>query len=212
MSSVVRFARWSAIIALALGYAFLAHYTNTSERAETLGAVVALAPIVLALLSVGWHSRHRIAVFVMVAIGGIAVVVTWNILEHHFNWIYWIEHAGSQLVLCLVFGRTLFAGREPLCTFFARMVHGSLTPALEHYTRQVTTAWVVFFGLMAAISTIIFFAAPVRVWSLFANFFTGPLIAFMFIAEYGIRRHLHPHMKHAHILEGMKAVWKVPAR
>lgn len=212
MSAAVRFGRWMAVGALALGYAFLAHYTNTTERTETLGTAVALAPIVLAVLSVAWHARRRTAVFVILGIGCIGILAAWNILEHHFNWIYWAEHAGSQLILCLVFGRTLGSRREPMCTFFARVVHGSLTPALERYTRQVTTAWVVFFGLMAVISTVIFFTASIGAWSLFANFFTGPLIVLMFIIEYGIRRWLHPHMKHAHILEGVKAVWKVPAR
>jgi uncharacterized membrane protein len=212
MSAAVRFGGWITISVLALGYAFLAHYTNTTERTETLGTVVALAPIVFAVLSLAWHSRSRTALFMVAGIGCVALAAAWGLLEHHFSWIYWAEHAGSQFILCLVFGRTLNAGREPMCTFFARVIHGSLTPELERYTRQVTVAWVVFFGLMAAVSTMIFFAASIRTWSLFANFFTGPLIALMFVTEYGIRRWLHPHMQHAHILAVVKTIWKKPVR
>ncbi len=212
MSRVVRFARWAAIIALAVGYALIAHYTNTTVQTETLGTMLALAPLVLAALLMAWHARNRTAALALFAIGCTALITTWATLEQNFSRIYWIEHAGTQLILCLTFGRTLTGGREPLCTYFARMVHGSLTPVLAHYTRQVTAAWVAFFGLMTAVSTTLFFNASIETWSMFANFFTAPLIGGMFVAEYLVRRSLHPDMEHAHILDAVKAFWKMPAR
>ncbi|MDB5761931.1 MAG: hypothetical protein JWQ21_926 [Herminiimonas sp.] len=211
MSAVVRLGRRMAIIALVAGYALLAHYTNTAARTETLGTLLALAPIVLTALSMARHSRHRLPMLAMLGIGCAALLMAWTTIAHHFARIYWLEHAGSQLVLCLVFGRTLSGGREPMCTRFARSIHGSLTPEIEHYTRQVTAAWVLFFGSMAAVSTILFFAAPLAAWSAFANFLTAPLIGLMFVAEYLVRRRLHPHTKHAHILDAIKVFWKAPA-
>ena len=209
--SEVRYGRGVAIAALALGYALLAHYTNTNSQHETLGTLVALSPIVLAVLVMSWNSRYRIAVIAAMGVGGVLLVTAWNTVGHHYNYIYWTEHAGSQLVLCMVFARTLSPGRDPMCTYFARVVHGSITPVIEHYSRQVTVAWVFFFGLMAATSTAIFFTCPLATWSVFANFFTAPLIGMMFVVEYGVRRLVHPEMEHAHILDTIVAVWKQQA-
>ena len=87
---------------------------------------------------------------------------------------------------------------------------GALGPAMARYTRQVTLAWSIFFGAMALASTALFFGAPVSVWSTFANFFTGPLIALMFIAEYAVRRRVLPDVEHAGIVAGVQAFWKTP--
>lgn len=210
MSNLVLYGRRMLIITLALGYAFLAHYTNSTPGIETLGTLVALAPLVLAALSLAWHSRHRLGMLVVFGVGCTALGMNWTTMAQHYDRIYWFEHAGTELVLCITFGRTLVLGREPMCTYFARCVHGSLTPSLEHYTRQVTVAWVAFFGLMATTSTVIFVIAPLATWSVFANFFTAPLIGLMFVVEYLVRRHLHRNMEHAHILDGVKVFWKAP--
>jgi hypothetical protein len=69
-------------------------------------------------------------------------------LEQHFTDVLFIEHAGGNLVLAWVFGRTLLAGREPLCTSFSRLVHGTITPQAERYSHGVTVAWTVFFAAM----------------------------------------------------------------
>lgn len=211
MSGAARYGRWLAVGAFAVGYALLAHYTNTA-RTPTLGTLLALAPILLAALSLAWNARRRATTLALVGGGCGALIAGWSTLEDHFSWIYWIEHAGTQLVLCLWFGRTLRAGQEPMCTYFARLVHGSLEPEIARYTRQVTAAWVVFFGLMSAVSTAVFLGAPLETWSAFANFFTAPLIGAMFVAEYAVRRRLHPDMEHAHILDAVKAFWNAPAR
>lgn len=211
MSSAVRWVRGAAIAAGAVGYACLAHHTNTA-RTETLGMCVALAPLVLTALSIAWHSAHRVMSGAILVAASTALVLAWTSVEHHFSWLYWVEHAGTELLLCLWFVRSLGHGREPMCTYFARMVHGSLTSEIERYTRQITIAWAIFFGSVAAVSTILFHAAPLHVWSVFANFITAPLIALMFIAEYIVRRYLHPDMEHAHILAAVKAFWKKPVR
>jgi uncharacterized membrane protein len=210
MSGTVRFGRGIAVIALTAGYALLAHYT-IAARTEALGTLVALAPVGLATLSMAWNSRHRRTMLTIFGLACAALLVSWHAVENHFNQIYWMEHAGSQLFLCLLFGRTLNSGKEPMCTRFARAVHGTLTPELERYTRHVTVAWAGFFGSMAATSSIIFFTAPLTTWSAFANFFTAPLIGSMFVAEYLVRRFTHPHMEHASILAAVKAFWNVPA-
>ena len=204
-------ARWCAFIALAIGYTVLAHHTNTTPGNETLGAFLALAPILLVAISTAWRAQRRALMLVLIVMGCAALFAAWGSIEHHYSRIFWIEHAGMQLMLCLVFARTLGKGQESMCTYFARTVHGSMTPALERYTRQVTAAWVIFFGTMAVASTVIFFAAPLSVWSMFANFFTAPLIFLMFIVEYAVRRQMDLDMEHAHFLAAIKAAWTKPA-
>ncbi|HZW12983.1 MAG TPA: hypothetical protein VFF81_07310 [Noviherbaspirillum sp.] len=211
MPRLLQFGQRAAIAALALGYVLLAHYTNIAQT-ETLGTIVALAPIVFGGFSIAWNSSWRKAMLAAFAVACALIIIAWNRLEHHYSLIYWIEHAGTELVLCITFARTLAAGREPMCTYFARLVQGPLSPALERYTRQVTQAWVIFFGSMAAASTLLYYAAPLEIWSAFANFFTGPLIGLMFLGEYIVRRALHPNMQHAHILDAVKVFWKSPAR
>ena len=212
MRGLARTARGAAILMLALAYVLLAHYTNTSGKARGLGAAVALAPLLAAALSLAWHARLRLFMLGLFMAGCVALFSLRDTLEHYTSWIYWGEHAGTQLALCALFGRTLGHGREPLCTGFARIVHGELAPALERYTRRVTLAWAMFFAAMAATSSAIFFAAPLATWSAFSNFFTAPLIGLMFVVEYLVRRHLHPEMEHAHILDGVKLYWNAPAR
>jgi len=211
MTGALRFGRRTGIVALGAGYAVLAHYTNTAHT-ETLGTLLALSPFAIVAGARAWQARHRGLMLTLFGLACGAVFLSWNALAHHYSYIYWMEHAGTQLALGLWFGSTLRTGREPLCTHFARALHGALSSEIEHYTRQVTMAWTVFFGLMSASSTLIFFAAPLSAWSAFANFCTAPLIGLMFIAEYAVRRLLHPRMEHAHILDAVKAFWNVPAR
>lgn len=210
MSKALRTAQVVGLAGLAVAYAGLAHYSNTVAQTATLGTVLALTPILMAALSLAWHMQNRAAMLalLLLACGGLAFA--WPAAQANFSHIYWLEHAGTQSLLCFVFARTLGPGREPLCTYFARLVHGTLPAAIVNYTRGLTLAWALFFGTMALVSTALFHVAPLAVWSGFANFFTGPLIILMFILEYRLRRKLHPHMEHVPILAAVKAYWNNP--
>ena len=212
MSKAAGPARGIAIVALGVAYACLAHYTNSHNGTEMLGTVLALAPILLVLLAMSWQAQHRTAALLVFCLGFAALFAGWNMLTQHFARIYWFEHAGSQLMLGLGFARTLAPSREPMCSYFARMIDGPLTPPLARYTRQVTKAWAIFFALMAATSTLLFVTVAQSTWSVFANFFTAPLIALMFVLEYGARKVLLPDIRHGHILDTLKVVWKMPSR
>lgn len=205
-----RIVRWLGVAVLVISYPLLAHYTNESAHRGHLGALVAIAPVVLVALLLAWRSPRRLLMLGMVALLCIAFWVWWPALEHHFGVVYWLQHAGVQLVLCVIFGRTLVAGQKPLCTRFAEAVHAPLTPQHEVYARQVTVAWSLFFAAMALVSTTLFFLAPLPTWSVFANFMTLPLVALMFIAEYLVRRRVLPHMRHAHILDAVRAFRNTP--
>lgn len=200
-----RIMRGLGIALLVIGYPLLAHYTNESAHDPSLGALVAIAPVLLIGLMLAWHSSHRRIMMGVLVLLCIALGASWSILEHHFGLVYWLQNVGMQLILLMTFGRTLIAGRQPLCTRFAEALYGPVTPEHELYTRQVTVAWTLFFAAMALTSTALFFLTPLAVWSIFANFLTLPLVALMFIAEYAVRRWLLPDMQHAHILDAVRA-------
>lgn len=206
-----RIMRWIGIAALVIGYALLAHYTNKSVDNGNLGALVAIAPITFVALMATRQSLWQFTMLTVVM--GVALWLGWSTLTHHFWLVYWLQDAGIQLALFITFGRTLIAARQPLCTRFAQMLHSEpLSPQQLVYTRQITVAWTLFFALMTLVSTLLFFLAPLPTWSVFANFLTLPLIALMFIVEYGVRIWIFPDSRQTHILDAIKAYKNDPER
>jgi len=206
-----RIVPWLGIAALVVGYPLLAHYTNESAHSRNLGALVAIAPVVLIAAALAWRSRRRFIMLGVLVLLCIALWAGWPTLEQHFGLVYWLQDMGLQLILFMTFGRTLIAGRRPLCARFAEAVHAPLTPRHEIYARQVTIAWTLFFAAMALASTLLFFLAPLATWSVFANFLTLPLVALMFIAEYWARRWVLPDLQHTRILDAVRAYRNTPA-
>ncbi|MDR3390806.1 MAG: hypothetical protein P4L77_03640 [Sulfuriferula sp.] len=197
--------RWPAVAAIVIAYAVLANYTNQSAQTGALGALVALAPIVLTVLTLMWRSAQRRYLPLLAALATGAAWLAWPLLTRHYDWLYWLEHESLQWALLLTFARTLIAGRQPLCTQFAEILHGPLTPAHVRYAHRVTIAWTVFFALMILTSTGLFFLQPVAVWSIFANFVFLPLVVLMFIAEYAVRKRVLPAMPHSSIMDAVHA-------
>lgn len=204
--------RGLGIAVLVIGYSLLAHYTNQSAERAHLGALVALAPAFLLLLLLAWRTPQRIAMLMLLA-GGVALLAwQWTALTRHVGLVYWLEYISMQLVLFLMFARTLVGRRKPLCTHFAEIVHAPLSPQHVIYARQVTVAWSVFFAAMALVSTALFFWLPLASWSIFANFMTWPLVALMFVAEYWVRKWRLPELRHMHILDAVRAFRSASAR
>jgi uncharacterized membrane protein len=73
-------------------------------------------------------------------------------------------------------------------------------------------AWVIFFAAIIIISSLLFFLAPLAVWSIFVNFLTLPLVALMFIAEFMLRRRLLLGIPSGHIFDAVRAYMKHAAR
>jgi uncharacterized membrane protein len=207
--SLARAVRWTAIAAGAIAYPVLAHYSTTTAAATpTLGVVVSLTPSLALLLWLAWRSPRRLTMALLCTVVGLLLWGFWGALERNFSWVYFLQHAGTNLMLAAVFGVTLEKGRQPLCTRFAEAFHGSLPPEVVRYTRQVTLAWMVFFVAMSLISGALFFFSSIEVWSAFANFLTFPLVMLMFAVEYGVRLRKLPHMEKHSIMAGILAFWK----
>ena len=197
--------RGIGIALLVIVYSLLAHYTHQSADRANLGAVVALTPVVLIALLLAWNSPQRIAMLMLLALALMLLSWQWNALTQHVGLMYWLEYMSVQIMLFVMFARTLVGGRKPLCTHFAEIVHAPLSPKHVVYARQVTVAWSAFFAAMALTSTVLFFWAPINTWSIFVNFLTWPLVGLMFVAEYLVRRWLLPELRHTHLFDAVRA-------
>ena len=178
--------------AVAILYAVLAHVSNSIPGNQGLGLVLAAAPLWLIAATIAWRSQGRMLGLCCCAIAALLIFVFRGELEQHYPWIYLAQQLGAYGLLGLVFGRTLFGDRVPRCKQFALTVHGTLPADARDYARRVTIAWTLFFSAMVAVLLLLFFVAPLPVWSAFANFGAAPLVALMFIAEHWIRRRALP--------------------
>jgi uncharacterized membrane protein len=186
--------RWVALGAGLLSYAVLSHISNSVAQAKSLGVVLAVAPALIGCILLLWRTPYRVAAL---AAGGLIVLLValiWPLLQRHFAWLFLLQQCSIYGVLAALFGRSLAAPHTPLCTQWADALHGPLTPELQRYTRQVTTAWTLFFVCIAAVLLLLFWLAPLKIWSAFDNFCTLPLVALMFLAEHWVRRRRLPQL------------------
>jgi uncharacterized membrane protein len=115
------------------------------------------------------------------------------------------QHAGVHAALALWFGATLRRGHQPLISQLAQRLHGHLTPAMAHYTRQVTLAWVLYFAAMTLVSLGLYFGGPLHAWSLLVNAITPVATLAMFVGEYALRYRLHPEFERVGFSAAMRA-------
>ena len=196
---------WATIVVLGIGYAALSHLAVASAAPDLLDALVAVTPLLALALAMAWRSAQRMLMLALwlAACAALYGMSAW--LMAHSHWIFLLQHAGIHALLCGAFGRTLLAGRTPMVTGLAAIVHGSLSPALGRYTRSVTWAWSLYFGITAGLSLLLFWLAPIAVWSAFANLLGGPLLVLMFAGEYAVRCHVLPAGDRAGPLEAIRA-------
>lgn len=200
--------RIAIAVAIGASYFILAHLTATVAGYEWLGVIVGVGVLYAFALMLAWASPLRLPLLLLGAIAALLMSRNWAMLEQHFTWFYLLEHAGSNALLAGLFGSTLTAGRDPLCTRFARMVNGdNLPPEVERYGRQITVAWTAFFAGNACVSIGLYLAAPIAVWSAYANLLTAPLVALMFVGEYAVRVRVLPRSYHSTIAASIAAFW-----
>jgi uncharacterized membrane protein len=194
----------AAIIAFVAAYAGLSHYSNSVAKTHDLGVGLALGPVLAVGLALIWRWTHLGAA--LLAAAGAAVLLRhyWPVLEKNFAVVYLLQEGGFYTLMAASFGQSLLGGRVALCTQLADKVHGPLTPQELRYTRQVTAAWALFFILIVVATAGLFLFAPLRIWSLFANFCVLPLIGLMFVAEYAVRRRVLPQTPRRGILAAVR--------
>ncbi|SAK71370.1 membrane protein [Caballeronia catudaia] len=203
--SAARFLRAAGVVAAIVAYQLAAHHAASTPGGHGLGLALVLAPLLLVTLNAALRSNARAW---LLPLWALACAVLWlgrAPLTAHFGWGLWLEHASFNLALAWMFGHTLAAGREPLCTQFATMIHGKLEPRVVRYTRGVTIAWTLFFIATALVSTALFALASIVAWSTFANYLALPAVGLMFVAEYACRRIALPDIAPSGIMDAVRA-------
>jgi uncharacterized membrane protein len=207
-----RWLRQALIAASILIYAVLAHYSNATPGARPLGAVLALAPLLLALSLAVRRSRHPLIVGGLLTPACVALlIVSWRYVEGNFALVILLQQCGAYVMLAVVFGRTLGRGQVALCTRWATALQGPLPAKAQRYTRAVTAAWTVFFISISALSALLYAFAPLRIWSVFSNFLILPLAVLMFVGEYALRQRLLPSMRRITLADTARAYFQSPA-
>jgi len=194
----------AAIILFVVAYAGLSHYSNSVAKTRDLGVGLAFGPVLTVGLLLIWRWTHLLVALLAAAAAALLLRHFWPSFEKNFAWVYLLQEGGFYSLMAASFGQSLLGGRVALCTQLADKVHGPLTAQEVLYTRRVTAAWAVFFLLITALTWGFFMFAPLRIWSLFANFCVLPLIGLMFIAEYAVRRRALPQLPRRGILAAVR--------
>jgi uncharacterized membrane protein len=194
----------AAISTFVVAYAGLSHYGNSVAKTHNLGVGLALGPVLTVGLLLLWRWTHLWVALLAAAASAVLLRHYWPVLEKNFSVVYLLQEGGFYSLMAASFGLSLLGGRVSLCTQLADKVHGPLTPQEMLYTRRVTAAWALFFTLITAATLSLFVFAPLRIWSLFANFCVLPLTGLMFVAEYAVRRRALPQVPRRGILAAVR--------
>jgi uncharacterized membrane protein len=193
------------VILGSVSFAVLAHAALVQGVSPTVGALLSLLPVSLFVAWKVGHTKHRLVAASLAALAAVALVIGWPQLERHFPDVFFLQHVTINLVLAWVFGRTLAAGRVPLVTHFARMIHGELPAEVERYARRVTIAWTALFIAICAASCVLYLGGWLAAWSFLANFANPALLAAMFVLEYVVRHRVLPDWERVGVLGGIRA-------
>lgn len=200
----------AAIIAFVVAYAGLSHYSNSVAKTHDVGVGLALGPVLAVGLALIWRWTHLLVALLAAAAAAVVLRHYWPLLERNFPLVYLLQEAGFYSLMAASFGLSLRRHETALCTRLADKVHGPLSAQEIRYTRQVTVAWTIFFLAITLVTIALFATAPLRVWSLFANFFAVPLMLLMFAAEYAVRRRVLPQVQGASILAAVRVYFASP--
>jgi uncharacterized membrane protein len=196
---------WAAVACGGAGYALLAHRAASTPAPGLLDAAVFIVPPMTFGLVLVWRSAARAAWLALWLAVAAALFLLRDRLAVGTPWMLLLQDVGINAALCLGFGRTLAAGSVPLVSRFAEIVHGPLSPRLMRYTRRLTCAWALFFGLTATASILLFALAPPVIWSAFVNLLSLPLLATMFAVEYLVRSLVLPRAERGGFFESLAA-------
>jgi uncharacterized membrane protein len=200
----------AAVAVILVAYPVLSHYSNSNPRAQDLGAALALAPMLTLGLVLIWRWSGTLIAVLTAAAAALLLRAFWLLFAENFSIVYLIQQCGFYAIMAFTFGRSLLKGRVPLCTQFADKIHGPLSALELRYTRSVTIAWAVFFLANMAVTFLLFEFAPLRIWSLFVNFLSLPLILLMFVAEYAVRRRVLPQVQRSGLIATLRVYFANP--
>jgi uncharacterized membrane protein len=194
----------AAVVVAVIAYSGLSHYSNSHAQARDLATGLALAPMLALGAVLAWRSLGAVLAVLSATLTAFLLFEFWPGLTRNFSVLYLVQQFGFYVLMALSFGTTLIAPRVPMCTMMADKIHGPLTPLELRYTRQVTVAWTIFFVLNMLATWLLFQFAPLKVWSIFVNFASLPLLALMFLGEYLVRRQVLPQVQSGGIIATLR--------
>jgi uncharacterized membrane protein len=175
-----------------LAYGLGSHWLMVHAGHQPWAVAALFGPLLLGLTLGGWQRRHLPTLAFCALVLCALVVVTWRGGVDSMNGLYVLQHAGIHLALAWTFGMTLRPGSTALITAMAQRLHGHITPAMRHYTHELTRWWVLYFLGMTGLSFVVYLAAPWSWWSFFCNLLTPAAALAFFMGEYLLRYRLHP--------------------
>lgn len=195
-------------------YLGIGYFATTTPHPPLVTVLIALTPLGAAGLAITWKARARMLLLSLYVAGALAVVTNLDHLRDHTAWLYFSQHAGAMTLLGLTFGSTLGNNHaDALCSRIASfIIAGPLDEGYLRYTWKVTLAWTIYFAASAILSALLFFLAPIEVWSVFANFLTPVSLIIMFVGEYMIRQRALPHGPRLSVTDTIQAYQKYNQR
>jgi uncharacterized membrane protein len=197
-----------AVIAVAgAAYLIFSHLLTIDERPSLLMLALGVTPLTVMALLAAWHSRMRWLALTLLAVLALTVLLYLEELRNHVNWLYFMQHAGTMVLLAITFGSTLGRGdADALCSRVTRlMLAGPADPVYMRYTWKVTLVWTAYFIASGVVSVGLFFYGPLAVWSYFANLLTPVIVGLMFVIEYLVRVRVLPDRAHFSIAQTIQA-------
>jgi uncharacterized membrane protein len=194
----------AAVGVLLVAYSVLSHYSNLNPQAQDLGTALALAPALLVSIALLWRMGGVAAAAIAAAGAALLLHHYWPTLTKNFAALNLIQQCGFYGILALSFALSMRRSRVPLCTQLADRLHGPLSAPEIRYTRQVTAAWALFFAGQITATVLLFELAPLRIWSIYVNFCSLPLILAMFAAELMVRHRVLPATRHGGLLATLR--------
>lgn len=193
---------------LALGYPLLAHLSvMLADRRLQWLALVWLLGISLS----GALMQRR--PWAWLTLAAAAALTWWLVVAGHGLYALFVPPAAIPAALFFVFADSLRAGRTPMITRIATLMHdGPLPDDLVRYTRQVTLLWALVCAAMfiSAVSLALF-ASP-ELWSLMTNVVHYLVLGAVFVLEYAWRRIRFRHHEHLGLLQFLRRVAQVRIR
>jgi uncharacterized membrane protein len=210
LKKALRLALLVSVGGIYLGLGYLA---SSSQHPSLLAVLATTIPVLVGFIAACWQTPFRLPVIGLCLASMIAMAQHIDLLLSHVAWFYFLQHIGAMLALGIMFGITLRTRKGALCSRIAQVtIVTPLDDQYLHYTWKVTLAWTIYFGASAIISTGLFFAASLEIWSLFATVLSPISIGVMFGCEYLIRLRALPGRPHFSVAQTIECYQKYVKR
>lgn len=119
---------WIAAVAAFVAYESALHHAAHQPGAEVAALWLGAAPFLLIGFLACLRTWGRLPAMAAL-LAACAALWIWRMpLAAHFGWTYFLQHAGINAALGVMFALSLRPGRTPLCTQIATAIHGQLPP------------------------------------------------------------------------------------